>query len=291
MSSTRLPSDPGTAGASPPHPRDRARLPGFLLLATLACAGGPATEEKKEPPAGASVVAEQIEIAKKRRAAGDPVGAFDAADAAHKADFRGTRTAEISRLQFEIGAEMAEKGYASDPIGLFPTRSEGIRILKHVAEKFPTSDEAAEALFLAGEATLATRDPYAARRLYDELIARYPESPRAEFAELQRAYALYEMSRGPAYDRGPLEDARWRLQMYRVLFPAGHPTVRERAAELLRSVEEDLAEKDVRAAEHYRSEGKPAAAALYYRFVRDHLPATTWAKVAAERLAALEPGK
>ncbi len=262
-----------------------------LLLAALGCAGGPATQEKKETPVGDSVVAGQMEVAKKRLAAGDRVGAFDALDAAHKADLHGTRTAEISRLEFEIGKELAEKGYAADPIGLFPTRSEGIRILKHVAERFPTSDEAAEAIFLAAEATLAGRDPYAARRLYDDLIARHPESPRAEFAELQRAYALYESSRGPIYDRGPLEEARWRLQMYRVLFPAGHPKVRERADELLRRVEEDLAEKDVRAAEHYQWEGKPAAAAHYYRFIRDHLPTAAWAKVAAERLAAIEPKK
>ena len=254
------------------------------------CAAGCVGSDDFAPAARGPGVAAQARAlfaeAEALRAAGKLVAAADAYDIARLADPTGDLGPGIARGWLAIGRALAIDGVGIEPfgLGLFADRQRGIDLLVRLAEVFPNSPEAEAALYAIGESHLISDEPALAQGAFDDLCARAPDSPWTEPAAYQRAEALLRLGRGVDYDRGPIEQARWHLQMYVARFPGG--ANRAHAEARLGEIAELLAEKDWRTAGWYARHGDAGASRIYLASIVREYPTTTYATRARAALGA-----
>lgn len=187
--------------------------------------------------------------------------------------------------EYEIAeAFLAGKRKIVAAIFYFPARDEGLEILAKIPEQAPNSLIAEQAMFRIGEDHAAHSEYTESAQAFDRFLEMFPKSTRARDAMLKAARMTYA-SYHPGKDLAPLLDAQQRFRTFREYYPrsaneAGVP-------DLIKQIDSQRAQEEVRTAELYERTGQPRAAVFYYRRVADTYPSTAWATMATAAMQRL----
>lgn len=167
-----------------------------------------------------------------------------------------------------------------------PALDKSIEIYQHVADQAPYGEYGDRAHLRIGEATLRQNRYEEAHRAFQRVVDEYPNSPLIEQAKFKGAFCARQLSLRPSYDQSATEEA---ISWYEK-FIATHPAsdLIPQAKAILKQLHEIKAEGLAKIARFYEIQGKPPAAAVYYRQIVDNYPDTGQAALAVAKLKELE---
>lgn len=158
---------------------------------------------------------------------------------------------------------------------------------REVIYNHPGTRLAAEATFYLGECYFRTKDYQAAVDEYARLLSDYPSSPYADDAQYMMTYGYIKQSPHYALDQKETgEKAKAAAARFFERFPDSDlaPEVRQ----LQSSIDEKLARKEYEAGKIYHKMKNPKSARIYFRYVTENYPETTWAVKSRDFLARLD---
>lgn len=158
---------------------------------------------------------------------------------------------------------------------------------KEVIYNHPGTRMAAEATFYLGECYFRTKDYQAAVDEYTRLLDDYPTSPFADDAQYMIAYGYFKQSPHWALDQKETGDrAKAAVARFFERFPESPlaPDVRQLQAK----IDEKLAHKEFEAGRVYHKMKNPKSARIYFNYVLEKYPETSWAQKSRDFLARLD---
>lgn len=203
------------------------------------------------------------------------------------------------RREMEAALAMAREGHKERVLGipLISTSRTGVDLLREALRRYPREEFSAEFYQQLGMFFYERADYDSAEVEFLTVIEQYPDSPMV-------VPALYMLGRcrenrfdGLSYDVKSIRDAKRHYErfveeadrMRRLPGPARdwvdayYETVKQRIA----SINERLAEKEWITGEYYDWKGRPRSAAVYYRAIVRHYPATAVAAKARRKLESM----
>ncbi len=199
----------------------------------------------------------------------------------------GFRDAAMAR-QFEIGAEFLG-GRKRTLLMVFRVRgyAEGVKIMEKLTDRAGNTE-------LAKRAAVAVARHYEARRKHEqaylkwqEISSRWPTGDIGKEALLGMATSKYAAYRGRQYDASGLISARSYYENFKLRYP--DEAEKEGVDDMLKHIDEQLAEKQLSIARYYDNTGSEQQANLYYQMVIDQWLDTKQAEVAAKQMKRAEP--
>ncbi|MEQ8766410.1 MAG: outer membrane protein assembly factor BamD [Planctomycetota bacterium] len=173
-------------------------------------------------------------------------------------------------------------------LGIFPRRSQGVKVFHHIMTHWPRSSAAEEARRLLAEYYFEDGAYADAIAEYLELRKKYPSSRWKPVYDYRYAVSLRMECKGVDYDRGRLEAARLAFLEYLDAWrPTGHTFVKSAETQLA-ELEEMLGEKEYRIGGFYEWFDEPLGAAVHYEKAIQRYPRTEGAKASAEALSEVE---
>jgi len=198
-----------------------------------------------------------------------------------------TRTEEIAERCYQI-AEQFLSGEKRAILGakLFSGRSAAIEIFKAVATDAPFSRHGELAQFQLGQALEADGQYEEAVSAYEELIRRYPNSPRLDDARFRIAQASQKGTFRPSYDQSPTDKAIKEL----TAFKSSHAdsALATQAEEQIAALQDKRAQHALEVALFYEKQREWQAALIYYRDIAANYPNSSAATQAVAKIAELE---
>lgn len=198
------------------------------------------------------------------------------------------RILEIVKIEYEIGEYYLNRqrnewlGISFDDLFAHPS----IEILKQVIDNAPYSEVAQKAHYKLGLLLKKLGRYKQAISYFNDLIEKYPESEWVEPARYQLALTSADASLESEYDQELTEEAQDQFEQ----FLTKHPD-----AELSGEVQEELkvlkskeAKKYFDIAEFYNKQNDSESAGLYYNYVINNYPNSSWSKKAEEKLKKLK---
>ncbi len=158
---------------------------------------------------------------------------------------------------------------------------------KEVIYNHPGTRMASEATFYLGECYFRTKDYQAAVEEYTRLLDDYPTSPFADDAQYMIANGYFKQSPHWALDQKETGDrARAAAARFFERFPDSPlaPDVKQLQAR----IDEKLAHKEYEAGRVYYKMNNHKSARIYFSYVLEKYPETTWAQKARDLLARLD---
>ncbi len=196
---------------------------------------------------------------------------------------------QVAWMEYQIGKYLlhAHGGF----LGIFPQRSYGIRVLKHLAINWPHQTEpgnpknvlADDAQALLGQDLWDREDWPGVVDRYSQLVQDYPDSEWAPLAYYRIAMAWFYQVEGPRYDLGIMKKAERELSLF-VRREGGSPRQKETARKALARLREWMGDRAYRTAHYYMTVGSPVGAWLYLQELVDQYPGTRAAKKGAREL-------
>lgn len=167
-----------------------------------------------------------------------------------------------------------------------PALDKAIEVYQHVVNHAPYGEYADQAQMRLGECYVRQGQYEEANRAFQRVADEYPDSPLLEKAKFQVAFCARMLSLKPSYDQSATDEA---IGWYEK-FIVSHPTsnLLPDAQESLKHLRTIKAEGLAKIARFYEVQGKPAAAAVYYRDIVDQYPETAPAAQALARLKEFE---
>jgi outer membrane protein assembly factor BamD len=160
---------------------------------------------------------------------------------------------------------------------------EGVKIMDKISDRAGSTD-------IAKRAMLAVVFAYENRRKYEpayhkwsEIQTRFPTGQLAQDALKGMARTKYAAYRGRDYDATGLISAKSYYENYKLRYP--EDARRLQVDDILKRIDEQLAEKQLSIAKYYDRTGSIGPAKMYYQMVIDDWPQTAAAKTARERLS------
>lgn len=153
---------------------------------------------------------------------------------------------------------------------------DGLEILDKIAERFPNSSLAEQAMMKVADYHFAHKQWGEAADAYQRYIDMYGKRFRGEYAEFRAAQATLNSYKGPQFDDTPLLEAQPRFEAY-----AAHYPVQARENQIpgiLNDIENEKARKDFETAQFYTRVCRPGPAAFYHRQVIQLYPGTVYAE-------------
>ena len=167
-----------------------------------------------------------------------------------------------------------------------PALDKAIEIYEHVVQHAPYGEYADRAQMRLGDCTIRQRRYEEANRAFQKVVDEYPNSPLLEKAKFNVAFCARQLSLKASYDQSATDEA---IGWYEK-FIAGHPNSEliPQAQESLKALKTIKADGLAQIARFYETQGKPAAAAVYYREITEKYPDTEPAAQAVARLKEME---
>lgn len=167
-----------------------------------------------------------------------------------------------------------------------PALDKAIEIYQHVVEQAPYGEFAAHAQLRLGECYIQQGRYEEANRAFQRVVDDYADSPFVEEAKFKIAFCSRQLSLKASYDQSATDEA---IEWYES-FIAEHPEsdLLLEAQESLRQLRRIKAQGLSDIAHFYEVQGKPQAAAVYYREIVDRYPESPQAADAVSRLTELE---
>ena len=142
---------------------------------------------------------------------------------------------------------------------------------------------------MAIRALYAAAENFETRQLFNEaylkwsqISTRFPTGQPAKDALLGMARNKYATYRGPAFDSLGIISAKSYYENFRLRYPQEAQNLK--IDEILKKIDEELAEKNLLIAQYYEKTGNPEPAAMYNQMVLDKWPDTRAAEEAAKTL-------
>jgi len=162
---------------------------------------------------------------------------------------------------------------------------EGTEIMNRIADKAgdaPLARDALQTLAQSDEKRGAWHEAYLA---WASVADKWPTGQIGKDAMLGMARSLEQDYRGPKFDSKVLESSKSYYAKYQKRYPdtAGQIGV----PQTLNRIDEELAEKELAVADYYARTGSFTAANLYYQRIIDDWPASSAAKSAEPKMAAV----
>jgi tetratricopeptide (TPR) repeat protein len=167
----------------------------------------------------------------------------------------------------------------------FTVKGEALEILDKVAQRWPGSALAGQALVLRANHYFAEEEYPEAQQTYQLLVEHYQSSPHYEMAMRRSAEATYAQYVGPDYDNTILYEADIRFRQFQQNFPisAGDAEINT----ILNTIASQKIEKEYRIADFYQRTAQPEAARFYWMKIMEKWPESPWALRSQERVAQL----
>ena len=167
-----------------------------------------------------------------------------------------------------------------------PALDKAIEIYQHVVEHAPYGEYGDRAQMRLGECFVRQARYEEASRAFQRVVDEYPSSALLEKAKFQVAFCARMLSLKPSYDQSATDEAIGWYEKFIASHP-GSPLLAD-AQESLKQLRTIKAEGLAKIGRFYEVQGKPAAAAVYYRDIVDQYPETAPAAEAVARLKTLE---
>jgi TolA-binding protein len=146
-------------------------------------------------------------------------------------------------------------------MGLFTSRGTGEEMFIWLVETYPNGSRADDAQWNLGRYYMSDQDWAKAAAAFDFLVKQYPTSEWLPAARYHTAYTRYRQVKGTVYDQNIVREARKRFVSYIEDYPDG--SWRASAERLLCILDNVAAQKILKVAEWYVSQGKPWSARYY----------------------------
>ena len=169
---------------------------------------------------------------------------------------------------------------------LLPARDKAVEIFEAIVDDGPFSQYGELAQYKLGLAHASIQNYEQAVTAFEQLIAKYPESPLVDDAHFQIAMASLKGTFRVGYDQSPTDLAIKELASFAHDYP-GSELVDEAAARM-KELKERRAEHEYLVGQFYERRKRLVSAKTYYSAIIDQYAETSWAPKAAERVAILE---
>lgn len=169
---------------------------------------------------------------------------------------------------------------------ILPARGKAVEVFQAIVDDGPFSEHGQLAQYKLGLAHVALGDYEAAVTAFEQVIARYPDSPLVDDARFQIAQASLKGTFRAGYDQSPTDLAVRELQAFVREYPESE--LHQQAVERLKELRERRAQHDFQVAQFYERRRRLDAARIYYSTIVEDFSDTGWAPQAAARLQVLE---
>lgn len=166
----------------------------------------------------------------------------------------------------------------------FDTHGRGLQALRSIWLHDATGPLADDALMLAANHNLRTRNFVEAARLYSLLRDQYPDSPHLKDAFLLGSYVTLASYQGPAYDGKALEEGRALKEATLQMFPDLTPEERQRLQEEVRTLKEAEVARLWDLVHFYQVKGVDSAVALHCHLIINKFPDSQYTEMARDVL-------
>jgi outer membrane protein assembly factor BamD (BamD/ComL family) len=167
---------------------------------------------------------------------------------------------------------------------LFNVRNydEGVKVMEKISDRAGAAD-------IAKRASLAVTQSYEKRRKFEEaylkwseISNRWPTGQMGRDALLGMARNKYAAYNGPDYDGSGLISAKSYYENFKLRYPEDAQKLN--VDDIIKTINEQLAEKNLRIAKYYGRTGSSEPANMYYQMVVDNWPTTKAAEPARHAL-------
>lgn len=196
------------------------------------------------------------------------------------------RIPQIIEREYHI-AEAFMSGEKRRALGVpLPVENPAIEIFSRVIENSTYGPWAAPAQYKLGLVLKGLLRYYDAEDAFNKVLTNYPDSEWAAAAKFQIASCRAAVSRGPEYDQGSAGEAKEKFEE----FVREHPdAVLSQEAEVnIAKLNEKEAAASFNTGRFYEKQKAHKAAKIYYSYVVNNYPKSTWAAKSLERLQVLE---
>ena len=189
------------------------------------------------------------------------------------------RELEVARI-YSSGTKRRFLGFR-----FLEAEGEAAELYIRIQERAPGGKLAETAAIELGDHYYARGEMWLSSEMYDIFLENYPRSLWSSYAMQRLSESHLARFKGPRFDATGLLEAERTLTAYQ----KAHPTEAERAGakELIERIDEQLAEKDLNAAQWYEKQQKLVSAKFMYRRVVEAYPRSAAARRAAARLGQL----
>ena len=188
---------------------------------------------------------------------------------------------EIERLTFEIGKSLiqSDRGFWI----FWSDEDDGAFVLEHFVRRFSTSDLAADAYHLLGEAAYRHRRWESAQQFFRQITMFHDRSAWVSKAMFRYAMAGFRSLVGPDYDLQQLDTVRRELESF-LASDAENQDYKREAEDALRTTRTWIARKHVKIADFYAKVDNPNGHRYHLQRAADEYADTEAGLEAKQRL-------
>lgn len=192
----------------------------------------------------------------------------------------------VIEREYDIASALLSGAATGSVLGI-DTYSEalGRQILEDLASNYEFEAFSDDALYLIAAYDFRQGRFREAMQGYERLLRRHPDSEWTGMCLFQQAQCHLALADAPDYDQTHALDALRLLRKYTTEYQGD---LVKKAKDVLRALEETLAERDYKTAEFYLWEERPRAASVYFRSILREFPETKIAGEAGRQLKELE---
>lgn len=169
---------------------------------------------------------------------------------------------------------------------ILPARDKAVEIFQAIADDGPFSEYGQLAQYKLGLAHMQLGDYEAAVAAFEQVIARYPESPLVDDARFQVAQASLKGTFRAGYDQSPTDLAIRELSTFVKEYPDSDltPEANDKLAEL----KERRAQHEYLVGLFYEGRRRYGSALIYYETILNDFPQSAAAPLAASRIQIIQ---
>jgi len=197
------------------------------------------------------------------------------------------RSEEIYQLQYDIAERFIAGTNTTKVLGMsFQLEDPVTEILHKIVENAPYSKLAPKAQYRLGVYLKAKSQFYEARAELEKVIEKYPESEWAEPAKYQLAETVASISPKPSYDQDLTQEARVKFEEFAKTHPEA--SLSQSANLQVALLKDKEAESNFMIANFYEKLGNYPSAIIYYQYIVDNYPDSSFAAKAVAQLKVVE---
>ena len=198
------------------------------------------------------------------------------------------RFEEILEREYQIGNYFlaGKKRKFFGTAAIIPARDKAVEVFQAIVDDGPFSEHGQLSQYKLGLAHMSLGDYEAAVTAFEQVIARYPDSPLVDDARFQIAQASLKGTFRAGYDQSPTALAARELAAFVREYPDSdlHP----QAVTRLKELRERQAQHEFEVGRFYERRKRSASARVYYETIVAEFSDTAWAPQAAAKLQVLE---
>ncbi len=198
------------------------------------------------------------------------------------------RFEEILEREYQIGNYFlaGKKRKFFGTAAIIPARDKGVEVFQAIVDDGPFSEHGQLAQYKLGLAHMGLGDYEAAVTAFEQVFARYPDSPLVDDARFQIAQASLKGTFQAGYDQSPTALAARELVAFVREYPESD--LHQQAVTRLKALRERQAQHEFEIGRFYEQRKRATSARVYYETIVTEFGDTTWAPQAAGKLQVLE---